>query len=512
MNSKVISLVSARSRLLVWGIVMIAIYSVFLFFFPLYPKINQADHVSDIEMLLKHGREWVARYYVLGIAVLFFAYWRVLKIAHDFSKEQPESAKSLRMWVLGIGMVCALLLIGLYPITALDVVLYVVRARLWALYGGSPMSALPAHFPQDPFISLAGEYAKQPSPYGPVWELVAQIPLRLGITSIAGGVIAMKVISLLSYIGMALLIGWWARRDADKFQVSRITALTFFALNPLVLMQAIGNGHNDMLMLFCITLGLVLWQRERWIGATLALTIATLVKVTGFILLPLFGIAVLTASPNWRTRITRGLGMVAIFIAISLIAYRLTGPLPEVFEGARHAALGRFGYTPAYALHVLIREIVPSSKTLLELPEKLFLGIFVLYYVYVLIKLAQGKITLLEAGFATYFSQLILGSTFRIWYPMWLIPFAALNLNSRTYWRTFLFSITAELSILMYYILWRWYLRKWEWGTSGPLKEHWEYWLIMTWLTVPWTFGIPILGPVLRRRRDRQRFENTLWV
>jgi hypothetical protein len=135
-----------------------------------------------------------------------------------------------------------------------------------------------------------------------------------------------------------------------------------------------------------------------------------------------------------------------------------------------------------------------------------------LYYVYVLIKLAQGKVTLLEAGFTAYFSQLILGSTFRIWYPMWLIPFAALNLNSRTYWRTFLFSITAELSILMYYILWRWYLRKWDWGTNGPLKEHWEYWLIMTWLTVPWTFGIPILGPLLRRRKDRQRFEDTLWV
>jgi hypothetical protein len=246
--------------------------------------------------------------------------------------------------------------------------------------------------------------------------------------------------------------------------------------------------------------------------ATLALTLAALVKVTGLILLPLFGIAVLIALPDWRTRFTRGLGMVAIFIITSLILYRLTGPIPEVFEGARQAALGRLGYTPAYAIRVLLRAIFPNNTGLLPLPANILNLLFVLYYGYLAVKLVQGKMTLLEAGFMAFFVQLILGSTFRIWYPMWLIPFAALNLNSSTYWRTFLFSITAELSILSYYILWRWYLRDLDWGLNGPLKAYWDYWLIMTWLTVPWTFGIPIIGPLLRRRRDRHAFENTLWL
>lgn len=146
------------------------------------------------------------------------------------------------------------------------------------------------------------------------------------------------------------------------------------------------------------------------------------------------------------------------------------------------------------------------------MPESIAGILFVLYYVYLLIKLWVKNMTLIEAGFLAFFGQLILGSTFRIWYPLWLIPFAALNLNSGTYWRTFLFSITAELSILSYYILWRWKLREWEWGLNGPLKDYWEYWLIMTWFTVPWTFGMPILGPRLRRRKDRQTFDNNLWI
>lgn len=512
MTATDLSYAAARKQLIYWGALTALIYFAYLVFFPLLPAIDRSETVLDIEIMLKNGKQWIALLYVLGLGALFFAYWRMLQTVHALSKIDRTTAESLREWILGFGLLCGIILIGLYPITALDVVLYVVRARLWTLYGASPMTALPMNFPQDPFITLAGEYAKQPSPYGPLWELVAQIPMQLGITGIASGVIVMKLISLFSYLGTGILIGWHADQDLSKYDVSRVTALTFFALNPLVLLQAIGNGHNDMLMLFLMTLGLLFWQRDKWTWATMALTLATLIKVTGLILLPLFGMAVLVASPTWKQRLTRGLGMFLIFSVTALIAYRLTGPFPEVFDGVRHAALGRLGYTPAYAIRVILREIFPGNIPVINLPEATLRNLFIFYYIYLLIKLVQKKMTLLEAGFLAYFSQLVLGSTFRIWYPLWLIPFAALNLNSRTYWRTFLFSITAELSILSYYILWRWFLRHWNWGENGPLKEYWDYWLVMTWLTVPWTFGIPLIGPLLRRRKDPQTFDTTLSI
>src|SRR5574341_692191 len=340
---------AARTQLIGWGASMVAIYVVYLIFFPLIPTIDRSSRVLEIEMMLRQGRQWFAPMYVLGLAALFYAFWRELKIVHALSKEDPEAAKSLRRWVLGIGVLCSLILIGLYPITALDVALYVVRSRLWALYGGSPMIAVPANFPQDPYISLAAEYVKQVSPYGPVWELIAQIPVHLGILDIAGGIIAMKVISLISYISMAVLVGWYARQDTQQYGVSDLTAMTFFALNPMVLLEAIGNGHNDMVMLALMMLGLVLWQRDRWAWAALALTLAALVKITGLILMPLFGVAVLVAAPNWRARIRRGLGIAGIFFLTAGIAYWITGPFPDVFAGAQHAMFGRWGYTPSYA-------------------------------------------------------------------------------------------------------------------------------------------------------------------
>ena len=495
---------------------MLIIYAVYVIAFPLTPAIYQNDHILEIEQLLRHGRHWFALFYVLGLLTLFFAFWRILKLVHTFSKANPSAATSLRIWALGIGVLSGMLLVGLYPITALDVALYVVRARLWAFYGGSPMLAVPANFPQDPYIGLSGEYGKEVSPYGPLWELIAQVPIRLGLFDIGTGILAMKIISLLSYIGMALLIGWYARTSrAQPLQqegINPLTAMTFFALNPLVLLEAIGNGHNDMLMLALMTLGLVLWQRDRWAWATFALTLATLVKMTGLIFMPLFGVAVLVAAPTWRERIKRALGMAAIFLSSAGIAYRLTGPFPEVLEGARHALFDRWGYTPAYLIHVIVRELYPNESAIRHTLSQGARTLFILYFAYLLIRLAQGKMTLLQAGFLAYFSQLLLGTTFRIWYPLWLVPFAALELNSDTFWQTFLFSVTAELSILMYLIVWRWELDSWKWGLNGPLKDYWSFWTVMTVITAPWVFAIPLLGPLLLRRKDPQRFHNSLWL
>jgi Gpi18-like mannosyltransferase len=503
---------TAQAALVRWGALMLSIYVIYLLIFPLSPSIYQEDRVLEIEQMLRHGRKWFAPLYVLGLLTLFYAFWQVLKTVHSLSRDDPEAANSMRPWVLGIGALCSVTLIGLYPITALDVVLYVVRARLWALYEASPMLALPAHFPQDPYIRFAGEFTREPSPYGPLWELLAQIPVRLGILDIASGVISMKVLSLLSYIGIAILIGWQTRQDTRRYGISGLTAMTFFALNPLVLLEGIGNGHNDMVMLAFMTLGLVLWQRDKWVWAAFAFTFATLIKVSGIVLMPLFWVAVLAIAPDWRTRVKRGLGIAAIFGFTAAIAYRITGPFPEVFMGAQHALFDRWGYTLAYTIRVIGREMYQNEGVLKDFIANATHFLFALYFMYLLIKVAQRKMTLIQAGFLTYFSQLLLGTTFRIWYPLWLIPFAALGLNSQTYWRTFLFSVTAELSIVMYLIIWRWKLDSWEWGLNGPLKQYWDYWTIMTVLTAPWVFAIPLIGPLLIKRKNSRRFGSTLWI
>ena len=68
---------SARIKLIRWGALMAAIYVVYLIFFPLTPTIYRSDHILEIEQMLRNGRHWFAPLYVLGLLVLFYAFWRV---------------------------------------------------------------------------------------------------------------------------------------------------------------------------------------------------------------------------------------------------------------------------------------------------------------------------------------------------------------------------------------------------------------------------------------------------
>lgn len=499
----------ARKQIIGWGACMAVIYLIYLIVFPLIPAIYDSKSTLDIEMILKRDNErWFIWVYMLGLAVLFYGYWRVLSIIHALSQSEPESARALRKPILIIGIVSGVILLGLYPISALDVVLYVVRSRLWVLYNANPLTTLPAHYTQDPYIGLGGEFQNMPSPYGPLFELLARVAAQLGFLDIAGGVIAMKMLSLISYTGTGYLIGWHSEQESERFGVSQVTALGFFALSPLVLLEALGNGHNDMLMLFFITWALILWHKDRWAWAAVMLTLASLVKLTGILLLPIFGLSILLRATDWKTRFLRGLGLLAVFGIISAGFYLSFGPFTKVLQGARDAALNRQGFSPAYMLYVLINvfftrynyRVLPLMKELLAV-----------YYVYVLIVMWWKKLTFNEASFLIFLGEIMLGTAFRIWYPLWLFPFAALNLNSKTFWRTFLFSITAEFSILSYYVLWRWAWVNWTWGKK-VFGRYWEYWTIMTPFTVSWTFIIPFMADWLKRRKDHERFDNSLWL
>lgn len=499
---------AARTGLLFWGALMALIYLAIVDIFPLVPHIRQEGTMLDMEMILRDGNRGLIRVYMGGLALLFFAFWRMVRILHRFSKEFPERSNALRKYVLGIGIVCGVILLGLYPITALDVAVYFVNARNWVLYNANPLLVPPGAFPFDPLSQLAGEYVDKTSPYGPVWEVLGRLPVQLGIMDIGAGIVAMKVISLSAYAGMAMLVGWYAKQQDKGFAVSGATALAFFALNPLVLLEAIGNGHNDMTMAAFMTLGLILWQRGKWAWAALALTLASLVKLPALILIPLFGLSVLMDSPTWKERLTRALGLAAIVLGVFFISYRLMGPFPDVLMGIVQS-FARTSFSPAYAAYVLVNAFSPALSAYI-LPNTRY--VFLFFYTVIAAALLRRKLTFLEAGFLSYFAMIYLSNAFRLWYPLWFIPFAALNLNSRTFWRTLIFCLTVEFSIISYYILWRWHWRDWEWGLTGPLAVYWDYFKIMTPFTVSWTFTLPFLGDVLGWLRDRKKFVEELWV
>lgn len=480
---------------------MQVVYVIYIVAFPLISNTQAGGPAADLEILMR-GDRWFAPFYTLGVFLLYYLFWRAMKIVLDgWAVEPRHSDQTLKLLVLGFGLVFGFTLIWLYPITANDLFRYVVRGRVWAIHHESPLISPPNKFPDDPYLAFAGEFDDLASGYGPLWELIVQIPLRLGATDMVPGVIGLKLILLLCYLGCAVLIGWVVIPEKS----SSLAALTFFAWNPLILMQALGNGHNDMVFLVLMVLGIVFWQRRLWGAAAVLLTLSALVKAPAAMLFPLFGVVLLREEPTWRQRILKGLGIALIGLITVYLVYRVFGPVTDTMAGLSNTVSlsKRGGFSIAAGLRMVLREIIPPDAAEV-LPRTTGRYIFLIFYAGLLWQLWRHKFNLVTAGFLIFFSQLMLWRTFRIWYPTWLIPLAAIHLTPATFWRTTLFGLTAELSLINYFVVWRWWLRDLPWDRLGLITTHY-YWTVMHVLTVPWVFGIPLFGPIIMKWRDRRR-------
>ena len=452
-----------------------AIYLSFSLLYPL-PVHGPAGRPFDLEQLSR-DRPWAAGVYVLGLLALFAVFWVALRVV-----EQGRAACRL---VVVAGLLFAVTLVWLYPVTATDLFQYVLRARVRVVHGANPMTVPPDAFPDDPLLPFAGEWADTLSPYGPAWELLAEGIAWLGPRDAVGGALAYKGLALLAYAACLALVGWGTGGDAR--------AMLFVAWNPLVLLEGVGNGHNDLLMLAWALLALVVWERTgRWVPAVAALTLAVLTKVSAALLAPLLLVAMLRDRPAWRQRIGLLLGAGSLAVTIVLLAYLPFWPPWESLAGVVDELSHRYTYTIAALLRLVLREFV-SLPLARAVPRAAGLAVFVLMVLRASVQLARRKISLPEAAFLVTFTFLLTGTSYRIWYPLWLVPLAALHLSRRAELRTLLFCLTSELSILMYYLLWRWVLN----GQTLPRAD----WLLMHAITVPWQYGLPLLVPLLVRNR-----------
>jgi hypothetical protein len=303
----------------------------------------------------------------------------------------------------------------------------------------------------------------------------------LGFTGAVSGAMAYKVVGSLAYLVCLAALSWGTGRNSQ--------ALVFFAWNPLILLQGLGNGHNDLVMLAWLLLALVLWRRRgNWFLATAALSLAVLTKASAAVMAPLLLVAVLRAQPTWRGRGMAFVGMGAVGLGLTLLTYLLFWPPWDSIAGVLDEMSARYTYTIAATLRMGLRELI-SPRAAWDVPRATGQLLLLAIFGWSLLQVWRRRLDLATAGFLVYFTYLVAGTSYRIWYPMWLVPLAALRLVPATRIRTYLFCLTSEFSIVFFYYVWRWY-----WPSASWLQIHL--------LTIPWQYGLPLLLPILLRRRE----------
>lgn len=461
------------------GLLSELIYLGYVLLFPLL-LYGTAPRPYDMEQIAG-TRHWMGIVWVLGLLILYLAFVLALTTVQS----APFGVAS--RCVLVFSSLFGLTLIWLYPVTATDLFQYVLRARIWVVHHANPMHTLPVAFPDDPLLPFAGEWRVVASPYGPAWELLAGSIAHLGLVTPLSGALAYKSVAFGGYLACVLLLHHAMQHD-QRHSMARVV---FFAWNPLVLIQGIGNGHNDMVMLAWLLLALVLWRNARasqsaarsLLSITSA-TLAMLTKMAAGLLSVLLAEDILRHVPP-RRRVVWLAMMSGVMTVLALSAFVPFWPPWQSIGGVLDELRHRYTYTIAATLRLWLSEYM-STQAAWDAPrttgQLLFLGILG----WAGIRLWQRRLDLASAGFLAYFAYLLGGASYRIWYPLWLVPLAALSVSPLTRQHALLLGFTSEFSIVFFYFIWRWL-----WPQAS--------WLHMHLLVVPWQFGIPLFLPILLR-------------
>ncbi|HWC48804.1 MAG TPA: glycosyltransferase 87 family protein [Solirubrobacterales bacterium] len=303
-----------------------------------------------------------------------------------------------------------------------DVYSYVDYARLGVRHGLNPYVHPPLAAPGDPAYSDV-TWTEATSAYGPLFTLLTY-PLAWLPVGVA--VAALKAVAALSVLGIAALTA----RIASWRGIDPLRATAFVALNPLVLVHAIGGAHNDALtmLLAMLAVAAILSQRELAGGAALVAAIAT--KLSAAVLAPFALVGVATTSPpTGRFRSYAGrfrpvgrllAGGAGAALAVGIAAYLAFGW--DWLHG-----FGLAGENQSRTSHMSI-PITVARLTDLG-PEGVRLAAAILFaalVIYLLIWTARGNDWIRAAAWATF--ALLLASAWLLpWYLLWPLPLVAIS-------------------------------------------------------------------------------------
>jgi hypothetical protein len=199
-----------------------------------------------------------------------------------------------------------------YPVGALDAFNYMIELKLAYGYGENPYLVTFAGYRDDPF-ALPAFLVDVPLFYGPVWLIAYGLPVAVvGFETIIGLLGALKLFNL----GLLALTGLLIYRSQEDNRAGWLGVYLFLA-NPLVVFEAVGNAHNDVLMTLFLVAALVAFRRKSVIAGPM-FALSALVKLFTVVLAPLLLAVMLRDRWGWRRLALAGsLALVVVVASVT---------------------------------------------------------------------------------------------------------------------------------------------------------------------------------------------------
>lgn len=433
-----------RSRFWLLALLSLAGYVALSLWFPLRPYFNRSPS-PDIRSLAPSLGE--ALVYALLLCLLYGFYG----LAYRYIRNGHGRVSTVAV-LLAAATFCVPLIFA-FPINATDAYRYFIRGRISSVHGQSPFDVPVADLADEPFAPLAGEWAAETSPYGPLWELAAASVTSLVPDNLWLGLLLFKGLAALSLLLVGGLI-WLSMPDISP--PKRDALLLLWAWNPSLLLIFAMNGHNDAFMLTWLAFGYWLMARNQPQLGMIGMFLAPLVKPVGLLPLPFFFITCWKALPNRVTRLRFLLVTALAALVLVWLAFLPFGsPIPLIQRLISEAGSGG-GFSPM--AWILLEARAGGLDLSIQLAIQLGTFLLILLTLWLLWQTWRGRSPLRAAAdiFAGFIVQAF---RFRIWYAVWPFPWLLLDRgqgeeddpSSKARLAAGLtFLLTSQLSVLVY--------------------------------------------------------------
>jgi hypothetical protein len=347
--------------------------------------------------------------WLFGIYAVTLANWRQLRMS-----------RHAMIWsVVAIAVMAWTLL----PANSSDVLEYIGFGRLMSVYRVSPY----LHSYEEFDDAFAGYVTwGEPMPYGP---LVLPIFALAGMVSQHGVLLAVYTIKFV-WLVIHLVNAYLIFGIAVSLGLDPGFAVFVFAANPLVVIEQVGNGHNDGLVVLCGLLAIRLLQQSHERRAVWVAVLGALVKIPGLFWVAGI-IAIVVRRQHWRV-LAEALAAGAVTVLTNLWLAPGSGPALLVnsqwqnSEDSLHTSAidGVIALASGFGRSIDYEDMFRADRIVCSV---LFVAICVWRY-----RRVDGVSTLItELGRVMLVLLLAFAVAVYPWYVAWMVPFAALTESTR---------------------------------------------------------------------------------
>jgi len=164
-----------------------------------------------------------------------------------------------------------------YPFLSADFFSYIFYARITTLYFKTPYTNIPGDFYLDPWLRFT-QWTGHNSLYGPIFFLVSLVPSFLGFAKLLPTFLLFKLVSVCFYLLGVFLLGKLNKKWA-----------IIFATSPLILIEGLVNGHNDLIGISLAIVGLYFLFKKNKVLSALFIIFSVGIKYLTLPFLLIFG-------------------------------------------------------------------------------------------------------------------------------------------------------------------------------------------------------------------------------